>query len=98
MEEPIVEAEPAPVVKESEPEPAGPVPPDEVVAELHAKYEEALAIQAEGPHGEAHRQAHCGLPESVGAGGRGSTGSGGSECGVALEKRADGSGGKACGG
>lgn len=65
VEESIVEAEPAPVEK-SEPEPAGPVPPDEVVAELHAKYEEALASQAEGPYEEAQGKLAAGYLRALG--------------------------------
>ena len=62
VEEPAVEAEPAPAEKaepvggpvgEAELEPAVPVAPDEIVADLHAKYEEALASQVERPYEEA---------------------------------------------
>ena len=62
VEEPAVEAEPATVEKaepvggpvgEAELEPAVPVAPDEIVADLHAKYEEALASQVERPYEEA---------------------------------------------
>ena len=65
---PVDEAEPVPVdapKTEEELQPSEPTPPDEVVAELHAKYKVALASQAIQPFDEAKERLAAGYLKAL---------------------------------